>query len=137
MKKETSFTGKQVFKNENIWAEIKADHRDEETGITYVDAWITGNDDEEGKVIATIDDYGNATYVDERAKSDKYAQEVIQEARARVDDERHKLVDKVIEQLKDDFKHGDYTSIDEILIYNVSTKVLRASLPEENDGFIG
>ena len=120
-----------VFKNENIWAEIKADHTDEETGITYVDAWTSPDDDEDGCVIATIDDKGFTTYIDERAKTDKYAQEIIQEAMIRIDDERHELVDKVIERLKQDFREGDYTVIDEILVHNVSMRILRASLPEE------
>ncbi len=118
-------------KEENIWSEIKADHTDEETGITHVDAWTSPDDDENGTVIATIDDYGTVTYIDERAKSDKYAQEIIQEAREEIDVERHKLVDKVIEELKSNFREGDYTIIDEILVYNVPMKVLRASLPED------
>jgi len=116
--------------NENIWSEIKADHTDEDLGITHVDAWTSPDDDENGTIIATIDDKGNITYKDERAKSDKYAQEIIQEAIIRIDDERHELVDKVIEVLKKDFLDGDYTVIDEILVHNVSVKVLRASLPE-------
>lgn len=116
---------------ERIWGEIRSDYTEDETGITHIDAWVTGDDDEEGKTIATIDDFGNVKYVDERAKSDQYAQEVIQEKIREKEDERHELVDQVIEQLKKDFAVGDYTVIDEILVHNVSMKVLRASLPEE------
>lgn len=38
------------------WAEIKHDHHEETDGfiVAYVDAWKTGNDDEEGVVIAKI-----------------------------------------------------------------------------------
>jgi hypothetical protein len=115
----------------NIWKEIKAEHTDEETGITSVDAWTSPDDNENGAVIVTIDDKGNPTYLDERAKSDKYAQEVIQEAIKEIEDERHKVVDAVIEQLKQDFLNEDYTVIDEILVHNVSMRVLKASLPEK------
>ena len=115
-------------KVKNIWSEIKTGYTDDETGITTVDAWITGNDDEDGKVIATIDDKGNVTYIDERAKSDAYAQEEIQAAIQKIEDERHEVVDKLIESLKQDFRDGDFTVIDEILVYNVSLKVLKASL---------
>lgn len=132
MKRKAVSLLKRVAKNtKNIWSEIRTDHTDEETGITYVDAWIKPDDDEDGRVIATIDDKGNVTYLDERAKTDKYAQEEIRAAFQRIEDERHELVDKVIEELKKDFLLGDYTVIDEILVYNVSTKVLKASLPEE------
>jgi hypothetical protein len=120
-----------VFKNENIWSEIKADHTDEETGLTHVDAWDTPDEDDNGKTIAWIDERGTVTYNDERAKTDKYAQEIITEAIIRIDDERHELVDKVIEKLKQDFRDGDYTVIDEILVHNVSMSVLRNSLPED------
>lgn len=114
-----------------IWSEIRSDYTEDETGITHIDAWVSPDDDEDGRTIATIDDHGNTTYIDERAKSDKFAQEVIQEAIRRIDDERHELVDKVIERLKQDFREGDYTVIDEILVHNVSMNVLRNSLPEE------
>jgi hypothetical protein len=116
---------------ENIWSEIRTNYTDEETGLTHVDAWINPDDDEDGKTIAVIDDHGNTTYKDERAKTDKYAQEMITEAITRIDDERHELVDKVIEKLKQDFRDGDYTVIDEILVHNVSMNVLRNSLPED------
>lgn len=120
------------MKNEKrIWSEIRTNNIDEETGITTVDAWLTGNDNEEGCVIATIDDKGFQTYIDFRAKSDKIAQEVIQEAVERISNERHTLVDKVIERLKQDFLEGDFTVIDEILVHNVSMAVLRGSLPDE------
>lgn len=114
-----------------IWREIRTTHVDEETGVTYVDGYKTDDDNEQGTVIATIDDKGNTTYLDERAKSDEYAQEVIQEAMREIEDERHKLVDKVIERLKQDFLEEDYTVIDEILLHNVPMSVLRNSLPEE------
>ena len=115
----------------NIWQEIRTNYTEPETNITKVDAYLTGDDNENGNVIATIDDKGVATYIDERAKSDKYAQEEIQAAIQKITDERHELVDKVIERLKQDFLEEDYTVIDELLLYNVSTSALKNVLPEE------
>ena len=44
--------------------------------------------------------------------------------------DKEKLVDRVIEQLKEDLEIGDYTVLDEIL-HNVSDEVLINSLPED------
>lgn len=62
------------------WTEIRCDFFDEEEEKYYMDAWETGNDNEEGQVIAKID-LANKTveYLDEDAKIDEYAQEVIKE----------------------------------------------------------
>jgi len=122
---------KKIKEAKNIWAEIRTNYVDEETGITHVDAWTKPDDDENGTVIATIDDKGNVTYKDERAKADKYAQEEIQAAIQRIEDARHELVDKVIERLKLDFLQEDYTVIDELLVHNVSMSALRNVLPED------
>lgn len=119
------------MKKENIWSEILTNYTDEETGLTHVDAWDTPDEDDNGKTIAIIDCFGVVKYKDERAKVDEYAQEEIQEAIIRIEGERHELVDKVIEKLKQDFMDGDYTVIDEILVHNVSMSVLRNSLPED------
>jgi hypothetical protein len=118
------------MEKENIWSEIRSDYTSDE-GLTHIDAWVNPDDDEDGRTIAYIDERGAVIYNDERAKTDKYAQEMITEAITRIDDERHELVDKVIEKLKQDFRDGDYTVIDEILVHNVSMSVLRNSLPED------
>ena len=63
-----------------IWSEIRADFEDD--GYIFVDGWLTENDDEEGKTIAKINIKSDEVmYVDERAKNDSYAQEVISEAK--------------------------------------------------------
>jgi hypothetical protein len=64
--------------NDNrIWGEIRTDFED--NGLIHVDAWISDNDNEEGKVIATISvSSGEVTYIDERAKTDPLAQESIE-----------------------------------------------------------
>ena|ERR1035437_819203 len=61
---------------ENIWSEIRSDH--EEEGIVHIDAWTSPDDNEEGTVIAKVNSKtGNVQYIDNRAKTDAYAQEII------------------------------------------------------------
>ena len=62
------------------WSDIRCDFFNEEEEKYFVDAWKTGNDNEEGKVIAKLD-LANETveYLDEDAKTDEYAQAVINE----------------------------------------------------------
>ena len=60
----------------NIWSQISDDFNDD--GMIHIDAWVTEDGDEEGKVIAKIkESTGEVTYIDKRAKTDKYAQEII------------------------------------------------------------
>lgn len=66
--------------NKGPWKEIRNDYVNEEDNAIYIDAWRTSNVNEEGKVIAKIDcDTKEVTYLDERARTDAYAQEIIQE----------------------------------------------------------
>lgn len=58
------------------WAEIIIDFYHVEEEKWYVNAW---KNDEEGTVIAKIDDNGNIEYLDEDAKYDEYAQDCINE----------------------------------------------------------
>ena len=68
------------------WAEIRNDYYDEEEEKVYIDAWKTCNDNEEGKVIAKIDyKTKEIQYLNETAKTDDYAQEVIIETLNRID----------------------------------------------------
>lgn len=62
------------------YREIRNNFVDEEDHKVYIDAWKTKNPNEEGSVIAKIDlaTY-EVEYLDEKAKSDLYAQEVIKE----------------------------------------------------------
>ena len=62
------------------WSDIRCDFFNKEEEKYFVDAWKTGNDNEEGKVIAKLD-LANETveYLDEDAKTDEYAQAVINE----------------------------------------------------------
>ena len=65
----------------SLWEEIKCVHFDEEERKWLVDAWLTDGSMEEGKVIAKLDLQCNVEYLDERAKADSYAQEIIEIAR--------------------------------------------------------
>jgi len=62
------------------WREIRNDYCDEEESKVYIDAWKTSNGNEEGKVIAKVDyKTKEIEYLNEAAKTDEYAQEVIKE----------------------------------------------------------
>ena len=62
----------------SIWGEIRNDCEDGDT--VYIDAWLTADDNEEGKVIARVNvRTKEVEYLDDRAKTDSYAQEMIQE----------------------------------------------------------
>jgi len=70
--------------NENVWNHI--DNQYEEEYKIYIDAWHTDDDDEDGHSIATIDiATDKVTYYDDRAKTDKYAQEMIKDAIDNID----------------------------------------------------
>jgi hypothetical protein len=62
------------------YAEVRSDFYDDEEEKQFVDAWMSDDDNEEGTVIAKIDlATGEVEYLDEDAKTDEYAQEVISE----------------------------------------------------------
>ena len=61
----------------SIWSEIRSNY--EEESIVHIDAWLSPDENEEGNVIAKVNtETGNVQYLDERARTDEYAQEVIQ-----------------------------------------------------------
>ena len=62
------------------WAEIRSDYYNDQEEQQYVDAWLTEDENEEGKVIAKINLVTKKVeYLDSDAKYDEYAQEVISE----------------------------------------------------------
>jgi hypothetical protein len=62
------------------YAEVRSDFYDEEEEKQFVDAWMSDDGNEEGIVIAKIDlATGEVEYLDEDARTDEYAQEVISE----------------------------------------------------------
>lgn len=73
-----------------LWSEIRNDFEDE--GVTFIDAWETDSDGEVGTVIAKVystPGESQVQYLDERARTDDYAQEVIRET---LDDIKNRVV---------------------------------------------
>jgi len=80
---DTTNTDETPTEEGSIWSEIRTDFIDEEANVQYIDAYVSGDDNEEGKVIATINlDTKVVSYKDERAKTDEKAQEAINNALA-------------------------------------------------------
>lgn len=74
--------------NERKWAEIRNDYLCEDADDLFwrIDAWLTDDDNEEGKVIAFVDHLsGRVLYVDPQARIDAVAQEKIRECRERAE----------------------------------------------------
>lgn len=62
----------------SIWIEIRNDFEDE--GVTHIDGWLSKDDNEEGTTIARVyTDTKSVEYIDQRARTDSYAQEMIKE----------------------------------------------------------
>ena len=123
---------KKAKKSKSIWSEIRNDHTDESTGFTSIDAWTSPSDDENGKSIALVDADGQVYYKDRRAETDKNAQEIIQETVNDKEEAKQKLVDAVIEKLKEDIAGGDTTVLDDLLMKFVRATNLVQALPEED-----
>ena len=71
------------------WAEIRNDFVCEDSRKIYIDAWLTEDDNEEGIVLARIDmDTKNIEYFDDDARTDNYAQEIINETLSDIDNGR-------------------------------------------------
>jgi len=79
----------------SIWSEIRDSFEDE--GILHIDAWTSDDEnDEDGKTIAMINlSNGEVEYLDERARTDINAQEIIQWHIDQIKDENQKVLDKI------------------------------------------
>lgn len=66
---------------ESIWMEIRNTYYDESEKCICIDGWTTDDDNEEGTVIAKIhtDNGFIVEYLDPRAVTDPYAQEIIRQ----------------------------------------------------------
>jgi len=63
----------------SYWGEIRNDFIDDD-GVAHIDAFLTADDNEEGKVIAKVNTLtGTVEYLDARAETDEYAQEMIKD----------------------------------------------------------
>lgn len=62
------------------YGEIRNDFYDDEEQKVYIDAWLTEDDNEEGVVIAKVNyKTKEIEYLDNDARTDNYAQEIINE----------------------------------------------------------
>jgi hypothetical protein len=101
-----------------IWVEIRDDF--EEDGVTYIDAFTTSDDNEEGKVIAKVKSNGEVIYLDDRAKTDSLAQEVINDVKKRKKEDGGKMAKGGgVEDLRKRFE--GYTD-EELQIFNGDNK---------------
>lgn len=100
----------------NIWREIKNDYTEEDGAypgqrLTKIDAWKTSDDNEDGKVIATVDERCRVVYLDERAKFDKGAQEIIKETITAIKQRQRELVIEVMDKIQG----GENTNLEILL----------------------
>lgn len=124
MKKES----KQKF------AEVRTDYTTPEGNIA-IDAWMTEDADEGGRTVCWVSPDGKIIPgTNPECESDdlecSVVQEAIADARLRQEEDKQKLVDDVIDDLKESFNHGDYTVLDDLL-KRIPSKNLIQALPEE------
>ena len=118
------------------FSEVRCDYLEPDTNKYFIDAWESEDDDAEGKTIAKVSEdgvvewvYGNSIGYEANKELHSNLFEAIEEAREKQKDLKQELVDKCLEQIKDDVKGGDVTAIDELLMF-LPTKYLKGYLPE-------
>lgn len=119
------------------FSEVRCDYFEDDTNLYHIDAWVSDNDDAEGMTVATVDEDGivewkkgnSIMYVECK---ERYANvwEAIDEAKDKQRKRKQELIDKCIEEIKNDVNGGDVTAIDELLMF-VPIKYLKAYLPEK------
>jgi len=121
-----------------VFAEVLTDYTDEAGNIT-IDAYPdTEPDSENGRTVARVSPDGEVirgTNI-EITESDFQCPlviEAIEEAKSEQEERKQKLVDDVIEDLKESLVSGDFTVLDELLKFIPSKNLIQA-LPEEKWG---
>lgn len=119
------------------FSEVRCDYREPDTNLYYIDAWVSDDEDAEGMTVAKVDEDGIVEW--RKGNSIMYQQnkdvyenlwEAIEEAKEKQKEHKQELVDKCLEQIKEDVSKGDVTAIDELLMF-VPIKYLKGYLPEE------
>lgn len=59
------------------WVEVRSNYYNTEEKATYIDAWHTSSDEEEGTVVAKVFDNGTVEYLNNTAKTETNIQEEI------------------------------------------------------------
>jgi hypothetical protein len=123
------------MKTKQKFVEVHSDYQDPETGNIAIDAYLTNDDETPGRTVCWVSPDGeiikgtNPTCEKDDLEC-PLVQEAIAEARVSQEEDKQKLVDDVIDDLKEQFKHGDYTVLDELLRFIPSKNLIQA-LPEE------
>jgi hypothetical protein len=98
---EFVFVPAKKVKPASLWSQINDTYVDE--GIIHIDAYKTEDENEEGNVIAKIEEAtGKVCYLDERARKDWYADEVIAENVRQILDNLKDDLDKTMDKTRDE-----------------------------------
>jgi len=125
-------------KSMQVFAEVLTDYTDPETGNITLDCFVDTDPNSEGRVSAEVTPDGEVI----RGKNELITEadfqcpvflDAVKEAQAEQEERKQKLVDDVIEDLKESLVQGDYTVLDELLKF-IPTKNLVQALPEEKWG---
>lgn len=114
-------------------AEVSCDYRDDETGKYTIDVWLTGDDEEEGFVIAEVDADGNVewrSWMGAVEYDRTPILEAIEDAKKKQAEMKQYLIDDCIEAIKWDIASGDITALEELLKF-VPSKSLKSFLPRK------
>jgi hypothetical protein len=128
-------TNKMKKKPMQVFAEVLTDYTDPETGNITIDCFVDTDPNSEGRVVAEVTPDGEIvkgkneliTYLDLKCPLVIAA---IEEAKTEQEERKQKLVDDVIEDLKESLASGDFTVLDELLKFIPSKNLIQA-LPEE------
>jgi len=118
------------------FSEVRCDYYEDDTKLYYIDAWVSDDDEAEGMTIAVVDEDGVVEWrkgnsIMYLANKDMFANvfEAIEEAKEKQREHKQELVDRCLEQIKQDVADGDVTAIDEMLMF-LPIKYLKGYLPE-------
>lgn len=75
------------MKFDDKYKEVRCTHYSDIDHYWYVDAWRTDNDDEGGRTVAVINDFGGVCYIDKEAGQCTRVVECIKEKLAEMEDE--------------------------------------------------
>lgn len=122
-------------KTMQVFAEVLIDYTDPETGNITLDCFVDSDPNSEGRVVAEVTPDGEVV----RGKNELITEadfqcptflQAVEDAKSKQEDRKQKLVDDVIEDLKESLASGDFTVLDELLKFVPARNLIQA-LPEE------
>lgn len=117
--------------NKATFTEVNIDHVDS-TGERYIDAYFSDDDEDSGIVLGVVDTALNVKWYNGfEPNKELHANvlEAVEDAKELQKEDKQELVDKVMGEMKEDFKGDDHTAIDEMLML-VPKEILEGYLPE-------